>query len=100
MNEKENSNIEQEVMKYLEDVKKAINNVDKKYLLWNDITVPDEFEKMQERVFCYEFYHQFRKIMENDDKTYGNLLFNGEISKANVSDCLNTHHHYCPVKVD
>lgn len=67
---------------FLNDVKKAIGNVDSKYFLWKDFITPDcSLYTMQERVFCYEFYHQFRMLMQNDAK-YNNLIFNAEIKKS------------------
>ena len=53
--------------KFLDDVKRAISNVDGKYFLWKDLSnLTDSQETMQERVFCYEFYHQFRMLMQGD----------------------------------
>lgn len=67
---------------FLNDVRKAIGNVDSKYFLWKDLTTPDcPLYTMQERVFCYEFYHQFRMLMQDDVK-YNNYIFNAEIKKS------------------
>lgn len=71
---------------YLDDVLIALQGVDERYFSWIDEVStknPDE-ETMIERVFCYEFYHQFRKIMERKGK-YGNLIFNGEIRKDGIN---------------
>lgn len=79
---------------FLDDVKEAIRRIDSKYFLWKDFTVPDEeLYKMQERVFCYEFYHQFRKIMEQDTN-YSNFIFNAEIQKYAFEKTLNAGYKY------
>lgn len=75
---------------YLVDVVKAIQNVDPAYFVWNDFFTKDkEGKAMLEHVFCYEFYHQFRKIMECEcnSKTYHNLIFSGEIKKNIALNC-------------
>ena len=76
---------------FLNDFVKAIQNVDLKYFIWHDIgssiNKPSQFT-MQERVFCYEFYHQFRMIAEANVSEYGNLIFNGEIKKIEFDDFL------------
>lgn len=74
---------------FLNDFVKAIKNVDLKYFIWHDCKIkePSKFT-MQERVFCYEFYHQFRMIMEANMYKYGNLIFNGEIKKSEFDDFL------------
>ena len=67
---------------YLNDVVEAIQKVGSAYFRWNNWQSRTELENnMVERVFCYEFYHQFRKIMERKNDIYHNLRLNGEISK-------------------
>ena len=67
---------------YLNDVLEAIQRVDVHYFKWNDYQDKTELEKeMLEHVFCYEFYHQFRKIMECKNSKYHDLRLNGEIKK-------------------
>lgn len=41
----------------------ALKNVDEKY--WNVHSAEDE-DFIRERVFCYELYHEMRKLQEND----------------------------------
>lgn len=83
---------------YLEDIKKAIRNVDKNYYSWKDWclmmkntnsqSLSDELICMKESVFCYEFYHQFRMLMEKDQK-YEGLFLNAEITKKELDDVKN-----------
>lgn len=74
-------------MEYLKDIQTAIDHIDKKYFVWKDYGTTSIVEKMQERVFCYEFYHQFRKIMENNGDKYGNLTLTAEIGKYYAEKC-------------
>lgn len=78
---------------YLEDVLKALSNVSPDYYEWIDAV--KHKKASVERVFCYEFYHQFRMIMEGidvncADKTnnekYNHLLFNAEIGKGGFDE--------------
>ena len=81
----------------IEDLMYALEHVDEKYVKWHmgqrkegGITEnlgEDEGNMLQspkesycERVFAYELYHQFRKLM-CDNKRYNSLLFNGEQRK-------------------
>lgn len=68
---------------YLDDVLEAIQRVDVHYFKWDDFGSEHllDKEEMLERVFCYEFYHQFRKIMECKNNKYHKLRLNGEIKK-------------------
>lgn len=68
----------------------AITNVSKEYL-WYKITInDDEVEKEQlERVFAYEFYYQWRKLLDAFSCT---LFLNGEVSKQ-VRDKINKNGH-------
>ena len=68
-------------MTYIKDIKKAISAVKEPYCKWEDWYNGDY--TMLEHVFCYEFYHQFRKLMgkpKNRSK-YRTLYFHGEITK-------------------
>ena len=69
---------------YLDDVLEAIQRVDVHYFKWDDFGSEHllDKEEMLERVFCYEFYHQFRKIMECKNNKYHKLRLNGEIKKG------------------
>lgn len=68
-------------MEYLDDIKNAIKGTNKPYRKWVDWY--KEKDVMLERVFCYEFYHQFRTIMEQHEnkEKYKDLYFHGEIKK-------------------
>lgn len=68
-------------MDILDDIKIAIKGTDKVYCKWKDWYTKKDV--MLERVFCYEFYHQFRKLMEQPEnkEKYKDLLFHGEITK-------------------
>ena len=72
------------VMEYLDDIKNAIKETNKPYRKWEDWYKKKNV--MLKRVFCYEFYHQFRTIMkphENEEK-YKDLYFQGEMTKYNI----------------
>jgi len=79
------------------DLKYALEHVDEKYFKWHmgqrsEKEISENQKKSEveiegsskdsycERVFAYELYHQFRKLM-CDNKKYGTLLFNGEQRK-------------------
>lgn len=68
-------------MTYINDIKRAISAVKKPYRQWKDWYNGDV--TMLERVFCYEFYHQFRKLMgkPKNRMKYKELYFQGEITK-------------------
>ena len=62
---------------YLDDFLCALSHVDKKYVLYQ---FGDDY-KYPERVFAYEFYHQYRLIMEEKKGKYKDLYLNGEQTK-------------------
>lgn len=81
----------------INDLKYALEHVDEKYVKWhmgqdNGKEASENQKNMDgemteslkdsycERVFAYELYHQFRKLM-CDNKRYSTLLFNGEQRK-------------------
>lgn len=68
-------------MEILDDIKTAIKETGKVYCKWKDWYTNKD--KMLERVFCYEFYHQFRTLMEKPEnkEKYKDLLFHGEMTK-------------------
>ncbi|KML32336.1 hypothetical protein [Rossellomorea marisflavi] len=90
-----------EISKYIEFLRKAINNVKDIYFgnqEWIDsmlnahnIESHDKRRKAlipylsmhHERVFCYELYHQLRKIMEHN-KLKENVILQAELRKAQV----------------
>jgi hypothetical protein len=62
-------------------VKMALEKMDKNYCRLSQISKEIELktEKYLERPFCYEFYHQLRKLIEN-----GNVNFCGSVVQAEV----------------
>lgn len=80
-------------MEYLNDIQTAIKHIEEKYFIWKEWGENSTVEKMQERVFCYEFYHQFRRIMENNSM-YENLTLTAEIEKCYAEECDNKARKY------
>lgn len=66
--------------KYLDDILCALARVDIKYVLYPS---KDNY-KYPERVFAYEFYHQYRIIMEEKKEKYKDLYLNGEQPKSSL----------------
>lgn len=70
--------------KYFVDFLISLIRVENNYIMWpygiND--KGDENKQIIERVFAYEFYHQWRKVTEEFE--YKNLIINGEILKSSV----------------
>ena len=62
---------------YLDDFLCALSKVNIKYVLY---PYGDDY-KYPERVFAYEFYHQYRLIMEEKKEKYEGLFLNGEQPK-------------------
>lgn len=77
-------------IKYFDDFIKALENVGHEYYVCHEIKGANKENRVKrkymERVFAYEFYHQYRKIMERKAGTYykeGELLYlGGEQVKA------------------
>ena len=63
--------------KYLDDFIEALANVGHEYYLCHDSSDTNSIKYM-ERVFAYEFYHQYRKIMEQHPCRYNGLYLGGE----------------------
>lgn len=67
---------------YANDFLLALCNVDKGYYMYPVKTKKGKNEyKYPERVFAYEFYHQYRKVMEDKQNVYSGLYLNGEQTK-------------------
>lgn len=69
---------------YFKSLFDAILNVDKSYITYKDNISNESGEEQEhlERVFAYELYHQWSKILENKGiKREGNIVLNGELSK-------------------
>ena len=71
--------------KYLKYLLEAFQQVDQKYYSWWSIKhFNGNLENQQvntqriERVFAFELYHQYRKLMEYNNLDFSDLLFNAE----------------------
>ncbi|MFC0878880.1 hypothetical protein ACE01N_19965 [Saccharicrinis sp. FJH2] len=64
--------------KYFLDFLIALLKVESHYMIW-PYGLNDNDSQVGERVFAYEFYHQWRKV--SDQFHYENLIINGEIRK-------------------
>ena len=64
---------------HIDDFIRALLNVDENYYTY---TTQKQVTKYPERVFAYELYHQFRKIMEKNPKKYQCIWLNGEQQKS------------------
>lgn len=89
------------ILDYIKILRKAINNVNEVYFgsqawiesMLNVHGIGDEDPRREqlipyltrhhERVFCYELYHQFRKIMEQNNLT-NNVILQAELRKPQV----------------
>ena len=60
---------------FVEKFKKAITLIDEKYITVSMYKLPDK--RYRERVYCYELYHQLRKLL-GDDYDY---MLDGELDK-------------------
>ena len=80
-----------EVKTHIELMLSAVTSVSKEYL-WYKVTSDDEeVEREQlERVFAYEFYYQWRRLLESFGCT---LILNGEVSKK-VRDKISVKRQY------
>lgn len=72
---------------YIKDFIRALLNVESRYILYqlrghNDDEQGLEMQKQYERVFAYEFYHQYRKLMELNPEKYEGIYLNGEAHKG------------------
>ncbi|MBR6187892.1 MAG: hypothetical protein IKQ59_02890 [Prevotella sp.] len=70
--------------KYIDDVICALCGVTSKYVLYPycENENGEKQYKYPERVFAYEFYHQYRMIMEKNPEKYSGLYLNGEQQKS------------------
>mgnify|MGYP001777934248 CR=1 FL=1 len=66
---------------YMQDFVEALLNVEPRYIMY-PIKGKEERVKQIERIFAYEFYHQYRLIMQTKPDLYSGIYLNGEISKA------------------
>lgn len=69
---------------YIDDFLSALSKVETDYILY---AIPENSEtkesfKYPERVFAYEFYHQYRLIMDEKKEKYRGLYLNGEQPKS------------------
>ncbi|MBO4464649.1 MAG: hypothetical protein J5797_10725 [Prevotella sp.] len=71
--------------KYLDDIIQALINVKSEYIRYCRPVLnrgKKNYYKYVERVFAYEFYHQYRLIMRRKKKKYEGLYLNGEQQKS------------------
>lgn len=80
------------VRNVIKTVKMALENMDKKYCTPSQIDYSQlgieepvkkhlKKEKYLERPFAYEFYHQFRKLMDKGDVDFGGPIIQAEVDK-------------------
>ena len=72
------STVSDEQFKYVNDFIAALQEVDELYYTY---TTASGEKKYPERVFAYELYHQFRKIMESKGSEFSGVYLNGEQTK-------------------
>ena len=72
---------------FIKDFIEALFKVDSRYIMYQirggEGENESEKQKQYERVFAYEFYHQFRKIMESNPCRYEGIFLKGEACKDN-----------------
>lgn len=61
---------------YIEDIKEALQNVSGKFIISSNGNT-----YLAERIFAYEFYHQYRLLMESNPHRYEGAYLCGEQSK-------------------
>lgn len=61
---------------YFEHITRALESVSTDYIIESNSS-----NRLAERIFAYEFYHQFRLIMEKNESLYKGLYLAGEQSK-------------------
>ena len=77
------------LFKYYKDFVEALGKIEGKYIAFKPFYSDDDKirnskdprVKYAERVFAYEFYHQYRIIMDRKKKRYNNIQLNGEQEK-------------------
>lgn len=70
---------------YLGDIIKALSNVSTEYMVYCSPGIKrgsKDYYKYTERMFAYEFYHQYRCIMQRKKRKYAGLYLNGEQQKC------------------
>ena len=68
---------------YIDDIICALKLVEKEFIVNVNADADDESKyKYPERIYAYEFYHQYRKIMEEKKEKYDGLFLNGEQPKS------------------
>lgn len=90
---------------FLTHLETAFRNVEKKYFSnWAFNEYPNDspederklYVQFIERVFAYELYHQFRKIMDSFPQLYENLVLNGEVRKNGFNESIICKNHIYP----
>jgi len=67
---------------YMEDFISALCHVDEGYYMYSMNFDGATNKIYPERIFAYELYHQYRKIMEEYSENYSGLYLNGEQTKS------------------
>lgn len=70
----------------VEAIKRALERMDMRYCALSQIDhaadpEPIEYSKYLERPFAYEFYHQFRKLLDEGKLELGSSVIQGEVDK-------------------
>lgn len=73
------STVNDDKFKYVNDFISALQEVDEMYYTY---AKKNNKNKYPERVFAYELYHQFRKIMESKSSEFSGVYLNGEQTKS------------------
>jgi len=63
------------VNELIESIKLALSKIDRRYCLLAE-------GRYQERVICYEFYHQFRNLIDSRKVNLGGRVIQGEVDKG------------------
>jgi hypothetical protein len=75
------------------DVSLSLRNADPD-LIEIVLSAKNFIEKISERAFCYELYHQWRLIIERNPVKYRDLFVSPEIYKTNLLSILNAHEFF------
>ncbi len=71
---------------FLESISEALKRMEKKFIRLSNRTMddvpPSNVERYQERPFAYEFYHQFRKLIEADKVPFLEYFIQPEVNKT------------------
>lgn len=78
--------------RYIDDIKTALEAIPACYVIESNAS-----NRLAERMFAYEFYHQYRMIMDSCHQYDGDYYLCGEQSKLYSKMCNDTKkEHICP----